>query len=169
MAQCSESTGTISAPGVRRARRTTGAPAMIDSLLARASVRPASRAAKVTVRPAKPTTPLTATSASVAMCGEPVGPRDHLGALWHPAGELDGERGVADGHHVGPEPVGLLGQEVHRPVGSEGHDREALGGGLDDLDRLGPDGAGGADQADRGGSHLPSLPDIHPIWRARTR
>ena len=39
-AQCSESTGMISAPGVARACWTTGAPAMIDSLLARASRSP---------------------------------------------------------------------------------------------------------------------------------
>ena len=65
-AQCSESTGTSSAPGVRRARWTTGPAAMRDSLLARASRRPASRVARVTRRPAKPTTPLTTTSASSA-------------------------------------------------------------------------------------------------------
>ena len=53
-AQCSESTGTISAPGVARARCTTGPAAISDSLLASASRRPASRAARVTSRPAKP-------------------------------------------------------------------------------------------------------------------
>ena len=40
MAQCSESTGTISAPGVARAACTTGPPAISDSLLAKASRRP---------------------------------------------------------------------------------------------------------------------------------
>ena len=55
--------------GARRcavARWTTGAPAMSDSLLARARRRPASSAARVTGSPAKPTTPLT----------------DHLGQAW---------------------------------------------------------------------------------------
>jgi hypothetical protein len=73
-AQCSESTGTISAPGVRRARWTTGAPAMSDSLLARARRRPASRAARVTGRPAKPTTALTTTSPRGAMAASPSTP-----------------------------------------------------------------------------------------------
>ena len=63
MAQCSESTGMISAPGVARTRCTTGPPAMSDSLLASANRRPASSAARVTGSPAKPTTPLTTTSA----------------------------------------------------------------------------------------------------------
>ena len=77
-AQCSESTGMISAPGVRRARCTTGAPAMIDSLLARANRRPASRAAMVTVSPANPTTPLTATSADRGDGGQALGAHHHL-------------------------------------------------------------------------------------------
>jgi len=63
MAQCSESTGRISAPGVRRTPATAGAPAISDSLLARASRFPAPRAARVTGSPANPTTPLTTTSA----------------------------------------------------------------------------------------------------------
>src|SRR5205085_385465 len=54
-AQCSESTGTISAPGVDRTRCTTGPAAISDSLLASASRFPASSAASVTGRPAKPT------------------------------------------------------------------------------------------------------------------
>jgi hypothetical protein len=73
-AQCSESTGMISAPVVRLDRCTSGAPAMMDSLLASASRRPASRAARVTSSPAKPTTPLTATSASVAISARPSAP-----------------------------------------------------------------------------------------------
>ena len=58
-AQCSESTGTSSAPGVRRASRTTGPAAISDSLLASARRRPAWSAPRVTGSPAKPTTPLT--------------------------------------------------------------------------------------------------------------
>ena len=73
-AQCSESTGTISAPGVRLATATTGPAAISDSLLARARRCPALRAARVTVSPAKPTTPLTTTSASPAMAARDSGP-----------------------------------------------------------------------------------------------
>ena len=100
-AQCSESTGMISAPGVRRARCTTGAPAMIDSLLARASRRPASSAARVTGSPANPTTPLTTTSATVAMAARPSGPATTSMPGGHQRGQLGGQGRVADGHHRG--------------------------------------------------------------------
>src|SRR5580704_4094581 len=73
-AQCSESTGTISAPGVLRAFCTTGAPAMRDSLLAKARRRPASSAAIVTGSPAKPTTALSTTSAPCAAATMPSSP-----------------------------------------------------------------------------------------------
>src|SRR5829696_8309794 len=64
-APCSESTGTMwPAPGRSSAARTTGPPAISDSLLASARRRPAAMAASVTRRPAKPTTPLTHTSAT---------------------------------------------------------------------------------------------------------
>ena len=62
-AQCSLSTGTSSpAPGCARTRRTTGPAAMSDSLLASARRVPDPSAARVTPRPAKPTTPFTHTS-----------------------------------------------------------------------------------------------------------
>ena len=70
-APCSLSTGTSSAPGVRRARCTTGPPAMRDSLLASARRLPASNVASVTRRPANPTTPLTHTSASAPRLAKP--------------------------------------------------------------------------------------------------
>ena len=73
-AQCSESTGTISAPGGARARWTIGAPAISDSLLARARRRPDSSAAMVTGSPANPTTPFTTMSAAVAAAIRPSGP-----------------------------------------------------------------------------------------------
>ena len=64
-AQCSESTGTMwPAPGRPSTERTTGPPAINDSLLASAKRRPPASAARVTRRPAKPTTPLTHTSAT---------------------------------------------------------------------------------------------------------
>ena len=61
-AQCSLSTGTISAPGVTRSGRTTGPAAMRDSLLANARRRPAPRVRIVIGSPAKPTTAFTTTS-----------------------------------------------------------------------------------------------------------
>ena len=66
MAQCSESTGMSSAPGVDRSGCTTGPAAISDSLLASARRLPARSVATVTGRPAKPVTPLTTTSASSA-------------------------------------------------------------------------------------------------------
>ena len=104
MAQCSESTGTISAPGVRRARCTTGAPAISDSLLARASRRPASSAARVTGRPAKPTTPFTTTSAGCTGGGQALGPGHHLGSRRDPRGHVGRQSRVADRHEFGTEP-----------------------------------------------------------------
>ena len=149
-------------PGVVRARCTTGAPAMIDSLLARASRRPASRAARVTVSPAKPTTPLTATSATVAMAASPSVPA----TTSIPGGRIRAssaaERRVADGHHLGAEPAGLGGQRVDRALGAEGHHLEPLGARLDHLEGLGADGAGRPDQADR---HRPDA-DRTPVTAA---
>ncbi len=60
MVECSESTGTIW-PGLARLV-TSGPPMISDSLLARASVRPASSAASVARSPAAPVTPLSTTS-----------------------------------------------------------------------------------------------------------
>ena len=138
-----------SAPGVRLARCTTGAPAMIDSLLARANRRPASRAARVTVNPAKPTTPLTATSATVAMAARPSVPTTTSMPVGSSPLQLDGQRLVPDGHHLGTEPAGLGGQGLDRAVGPERHHPEPLGRAFDHLEGLGPDGAGRSDQADR--------------------
>jgi len=74
MAQCSESTGTSSAPGVARARCTTGPPAIRLSLLASPRRLPALRVASVTPKPAKPTTPLITTSATAAAASNASGP-----------------------------------------------------------------------------------------------
>src|SRR5687768_15894582 len=74
-AQCSESTGTMwPAPGRASAAWTTGPPAISDSLLASARRRPAASVARVTSRPAKPTTAFTQTSASVPMAASASGP-----------------------------------------------------------------------------------------------
>ena len=74
IAQCSESTGMISAPGVDRTCSTSGAAAIRDSLLASASRRPARSAPSVAGRPAKPSTALTVTSAAPAAVSRPVAP-----------------------------------------------------------------------------------------------
>ena len=62
-AQCSESTGTSSAPSTSRNGCTTGPAAIRLSLLASPSRHPFDSVAMVTGRPAKPTTPLITTSA----------------------------------------------------------------------------------------------------------
>ena len=74
MAQCSLSTGRSSAPGVDRTCWTTGPAAINDSLLARPNLRPAANTARVTGKPAKPTTPLMATSAATAASAIALGP-----------------------------------------------------------------------------------------------
>ncbi len=73
-AQCSESTGTSSAPGVARAICTTGPAAISDSLFASASRLPPLSVARVTGSPANPTTPFTTTSASSASDASASGP-----------------------------------------------------------------------------------------------
>ena len=62
-AECSESTGTIW-PGLARSS-TSGPPMISDSLLARASVLPASSAASVAPSPTAPVMPLSTTSAGL--------------------------------------------------------------------------------------------------------
>ena len=65
IAECSESTGTIW-PGRARAV-TRSPPTMSDSLLASASVRPVSSAARVGPRPTEPVMPFSTTSASTSL------------------------------------------------------------------------------------------------------
>ena len=161
----------ISAPGVAAGLAAPPAPpAISDSLLARARRRPALRAARVTGSPAKPTTPLTTTSATVAMCGQSLGPGHHLHTGGKASGQLAGQRGIADGHDLGMEAAGLVGQELDRALGADGYHRESVGAGIHHIDGLGPDRSSGSDQTDtRGGWHPPSLPEIQPRLKARTR
>src|SRR5215471_7475111 len=83
IAECSESTGTIW-PG--RARpATSGPPAISDSLLARASTRPARRAARVAARPLNPVTALSTTSqGQAAASATPSGPASTFGCVRAP-------------------------------------------------------------------------------------
>ena len=66
MAECSLSTGRILAPRRAASSVTSGPPTTSVSLLARATVLPASRAAQVPCSPAAPTTADTTTSTSAA-------------------------------------------------------------------------------------------------------
>ena len=120
-AQCSESTGTISAPGVRRGPLHDGPPAISDSLLARARRRPASRAARVTGRPAKPTTPLTTISASLAMAARAPSPA-RTSVPRGPGPRARGPRSVANGYPRRAELSGLLGQGGDRRPRPQGDD-----------------------------------------------
>ena len=80
-AECSESTGTIW-PGAARPA-TSGPPMISDSLLARASTRPASMAASVAASPTAPVTPFSTTShGHAATSAIASGPARILGSGW---------------------------------------------------------------------------------------
>ena len=164
MAPCSLSTGTSSAPGVRRARCTTGPAAISDSLLASARRRPASRVARVTDRPAKPTTPLTTTSASVARLAMASAPprTSHSGSG---LGHHGGGGLVGDGHDLGPVGAGLGDEHLEvAPGGAEGGQLEAVGLGREHVERLGADRAGGPGEGDPERGH-----GVEPTGPARPR
>ena len=79
-----------------------GAAAMIDSLLASARRRPAARAARVTGRPAKPTTAVHHhVGPAAAAATSPSGPPMTSVPAGTRLGQLVDERRVADGHHLG--------------------------------------------------------------------
>jgi hypothetical protein len=67
--------------------------------------------------------------------------------------EFAGERLVGERHDVRPHGVRLFGQRPDRGSGAQGRDPEPVGLRTDDVDRLGPDGAGGAEDGD--GGHVP--------------
>ena len=144
----------------RRRSVTSGPPMMSDSLFARASVLPASSAASVASRPTAPLMPLSTTSAPSrakrARGGRPHDDPDAVGA-----GPLqrvaDGLLGVLAGHadEADPQPYGLLGQQLRpAPLRGERDDTEPVGVALDDVDGLGADRPGRAEQDDAaGGGH----------------
>ena len=142
-APCSESTGTICpAPGRASTARTTGPPAISDSLLARASRRPAASVANVSRRPAKPTTPLTQTSATV-----PISARASTPAWTSvPGGTASAtsaaRRSSPDDHQLGVQVVGLGHQPVDRRPRPERDHLEAVGLGPHHVDGLGADRPG---------------------------
>ena len=98
-AQCSESTGTSSAPGVARSGCTTGPAAMSDSLLASARRLPARSVSRVTVEAGEADD---AVHDDVGVGGQAGEVGDHLGEgqrLGHlgPAGR------IGHGHHLGAQ------------------------------------------------------------------
>ena len=84
-----------------------------------------------------------------------VGAGQHLGASWHQLGQLGCERGIADRDQGRMQRPGLLGQQVDGALRGQRNHLEATAARLDDLDRLGADRPGGADQAHRLGRHGP--------------
>ena len=160
-AQCSESTGTMwPAPGRSSTERTTGPPAISDSLLASARRRPAASAARVTRRPAKPTTPLTHTSATAPRSANAASPaRTSV-----PAGDAVVDGGgatlVADDHQLGMQLVGLAHESVGRRPGAERHDLEPVGLGPHHVDGLGPDRSGRPGDRDRRQRHPGTLRSV---------
>ena len=127
IALCSESTGTIW-PGRARSR-TSGPPMMSDSLLASASVVPASSAASVGRSPTAPVMPLRTTSQAIAAASvEASSPRP--------------EYAGANSATCCSKRSGL------RPAGGEPDHPEAVGVGAHEVEGLGADRPGGAEDDD---------------------
>ena len=152
-AQCSESTGISSAPGVARSGCTTGPAAIRLSLLARASRLPAASVATVTGSPAKPTTPLTTTSASSTR------PARSSTTWANGSASATSARGrrIGDGDHLRPVLEGLRDQGRRRGADAQADHLVAVTLGADDVEGL------GADRARRAGDgdphrHACSLP-----------
>ena len=53
--------------------------------------------------------------------GQSLGPGHHLHAGGKGTGQLAGQRGIADGHDLGMEVTGLVGQEIDRSLGADGY------------------------------------------------
>ena len=151
-----------------------GRPGRLDHRCRRRSATPCwpapggarlSRAARVTGRPAKPTTPLTTTSAGRwRRPARPSAPASTSVPAGTRSASSPARAGVADGHQLGPQALGLRGQEVDRALGGEGDHPERPGSAVDDLDGLGADRPRRADQAHR--PHDPS-PRPRPAFVAR--
>ena len=74
-----------------------------------------------------------------------------LGSGREPSGQGRGQIGVGDRHRVGAELQGLLGQPVHRAGRPQRGHPVSLRPGPHDVERLGPDGAGGPEHGHRDG------------------
>ncbi len=150
-AECSESTGRIATPLARASGISSDPAQTSDSLLASASVLPASTVASAAGSPAAPTTAATTVSTS--------GPADELDQPGRPGvdrrpqvpqGRRDrrGRRRVGHGHGGGAVAAGLLQQLVGLRVGRQGRDAVAVAEVLDDVQRVAPDRPGAAQNGD---------------------
>ena len=155
MAQCSLSTGTSSAPGVRRTRWTTGPPAMSDSLLARARRRPACERGQRDGEAGEADHPVHAhvglrADAGHALLADAQLAGRQLGLQPVEVGAVD------DGDDLGSHGAGLGDELVDVAAArAERDDPEAVGLGGDDVEGLGADRAGGPRKGDRDG-HEPT-------------
>ena len=103
----------------------------------------------MTGSPANPTTPLmtvSATDAAAAMASEPASSSTVAG---QPLGQGGSPRGVGNGHNVRAEALCLLSQEIHRAGRTQGGHPVLVGSGLDDVERLGSDRSGRAENGNR--------------------
>lgn len=135
---------------------TSGPPTISDSLLASARVRPAVSAARVGARPMEPVMPLrTVWQSEPHELGGRVGSGEDLGERLGTV--LLGQRLAQCGHRVrpgdrdraDPQPARLLGQE-RDPSARRGErgDAEPVGVAQHQVDGLGADGPGGAEDDD---------------------
>ena len=172
-AECSESTGT-SCPGAAAAV-TRSPPAISDSLLARATVRPAASAESVGTQADRAGDPVEddVGGAGGELLGRPRAGQDLRQRVLALGPAALGRRGVegqlqvlrrggpGDGDRAHAEGERLLGEpgDVPSPGGQPG-DPQPVGVLLGDRDRLPADGPGGAEHGDlAGGSHGRILPD----------
>ena len=126
------------------------------SLLATATVLPASRAAQVPASPAAPTMAVTttSTSGSDAIAGDAFLAVQQTAVGREASGvEPAGGVGVGDGDPARPVLLGLAEEHFDVGMGAEADDLEAVGQVGDNVEAVGADGAGGAehDQAARAG------------------
>ena len=168
IAECSESTGTIW-PG-RATPGTSGPPAISDSLLASASVRPARSAASVAARPREPGHPVEHhVTGPGGGFGHTVRPGENLRGAGRPLraqGFADRGSGLLtlDGHDLGPELDRLAGQQAGiAAAGRQSGYLEPARVAPDDIGGLGADRPSRAQQNDAawaatGGFHPAIVP-----------
>ncbi len=177
-AQCSLSTGTSSAPGVSRDGAHHG-PGGDQRFLVRQ--REPSSGTQRRHRHRQAGEADHTVDRDLGLDGERrqrLGPGDDVDAGIEQRLELGGSSGVGDADHPWPDRVGLRCELSHGGGGGERNDLELVGLRCDDLERLGADGAGGAENGDRdhatvivpssaaGGPRSPALPRC-PLRRRR--
>ena len=150
-AECSESTGRICAPVASASAMTSSPPTTSDSLLASARSIPSPSVATVGPRPAEPTSALRTRSApdSSTSRTSPSAPIEHL-AVGPRLGGARAGVGVGERDAVDAERARLLDQRVGRALGAQADELE-LGVARDDVERLGADRAGRAEDEEAAG------------------